>query len=211
VGLGAADSASGDESPKAGGRSAILHPIAGQGALRGRDSRPHGPSWGVRPAVITGFNTNIRFGGRLFHVQTEDSGLRHPHVISHLYYQGTILASEKSSYAERVESGDLENVVRSLMERQHKAMVAQLKNGGFDSIIAERLGGQAPQASAPPPAPAAPTSSSSAAPAVSRDAARAFGERIVSPKPLDELILDYLVDKARDRPGRPPGRPRKKP
>jgi hypothetical protein len=164
--------------------------------------------------VITGFNTNIRFGGRLFHVQTEDSGLRHPHVISHLYYQGTILASEKSSYAEQVESGDLENEVRSLMERQHKAMVAQLKNGEFDSIIAERLGGQAPQASASPPAPAAtaaPASSSSAAPAVSRDAARAFGERIVSAKPLDEMILDYLVDKARDRPGRPPGRPRKKP
>jgi hypothetical protein len=163
--------------------------------------------------VITGFNTNVRFGGRLFHVQTEDSGRRHPHVISHLYYQGTILASEKTSYAERVESGDLENEVRSLMERQHKAMVVRLKKGEFDTLIAERLGGQKPQDSAPPPAPAASAalaSSAAAASPASRDAARAFGEGIVSQKPLDEVILDYLVDKARVRPGRTPGRPRKK-
>jgi hypothetical protein len=164
--------------------------------------------------VITGFNTNVRFGGRLFHVQTEDSGRRYPHVISHLYYQGTILASEKTSYAGRVESDDLEGEVRSLMERQHKAMVARLKKGEFDSIIAERLEGQQPEASAPQPAPAATAasaSSSSVASPASRDAARAFGEGIVSQKPLDEVILDYLVDKARVRPDRPPRRPRKKP
>jgi hypothetical protein len=162
--------------------------------------------------VITGFNTNVRFGGRLFHVQTEDSGRRHPHVISHVYYQGTILASEKTSYAASVESDDLEGEVRSLMERQHKAMVARLKQGEFDGVIAERLGGQAPRPDAAPPAPAtAPPASSPAAAAPSpRDAARAFGEGIVSQKPLDEVILDYLVDKARVRPNRAPRRARKK-
>ena len=53
--------------------------------------------------MITGFNTNVRHGGRVFHVQTEDSGRDHPHVISHLYYGGTILASEKRDYAEHLE------------------------------------------------------------------------------------------------------------
>jgi hypothetical protein len=46
---------------------------------------------------------------------------------------------------------------------------------------------------------------------LARDAARAFGEGIVSTKPLDEVILDYLVDKARVRPDRRSRRPRKKP
>lgn len=164
--------------------------------------------------MITGFNTNVRFGGRLFHVQTEDSGRRHPHVISHLYYQGTILASEKTSYAGSVESDDLESEVRSLMERQHKAMVARLKKGEFDTVIAERLEGQTLAASAPPPAPAAAAAaapSAAASPTLPRDAARAFGEGIVSQKPLDEVILDYLVDKARVRPDRSSRRPRKKP
>jgi len=92
-------------------------------------------------------------------------------------------------------------------------MVARLKKGEFDTVIAERLGGQKPQASAPPPAPAVSAASASAAAdsPVARDAARAFGEGIVSQKPLDEVILDYLVDKARVRPGRTPGGPRKKP
>jgi hypothetical protein len=119
-----------------------------------------------------------------------------------------------------MESEDLEIEVRALMERQHKSMVARLKKGEFDTVIAERLDGQPPQAAAPPPAPAAlpapaapaaSASPSAAASSASRDAARAFGEGIVSQKPLDEVILDYLVDKARVRPDRTPRRPRKKP
>ncbi len=58
--------------------------------------------------MITGSNTNIRHRGRLFHVQTEDSGREHPHVISHLYYQGTILGSEKTTYADLMSSDDLD-------------------------------------------------------------------------------------------------------
>ena len=28
--------------------------------------------------MITGFNTNVRYGGRVYHVQTEDSGRSYP-------------------------------------------------------------------------------------------------------------------------------------
>ena len=34
---------------------------------------------------LLGFNNNVRHKGRLFHIQTEDSGVRHPHVITHLF------------------------------------------------------------------------------------------------------------------------------
>jgi len=40
-------------------------------------------------------------------------------------------------------------------------------------------------------------------------AARGFGEGIVSQKPLDEVILEYLARKARDRAGRSEGSGRK--
>ena len=89
--------------------------------------------------MITGFNTNVRHGGRLFHVQTEDSGKAYPHVISHVYYGGTILASEKHDYEDLLGSDDLTEAVRALMEGQHKAMVARLKQGALDPVIAERL------------------------------------------------------------------------
>jgi hypothetical protein len=163
--------------------------------------------------MITGFNTNVRHGGRLFHVQTEDSGKAYPHVISHVYYGGTILASEKHDYEDLLGSEDLSEAVRALMEGQHKAMVARLKQGALDEVIEQRLSDPAedtgPGASNPPPAarPSAPAAAAAApAPAAAapppRPATppgRVFGEGIVSQKPLDEVILEYLVEKARGR------------
>jgi hypothetical protein len=163
--------------------------------------------------MITGYNANVRHGERLFHVQTEDSGRSHPHVITHLYYQGTILASEKRDYAEILDAPDFAARVRRLMEEQHAAMVERLRGGDFDATIEARLAGGAPSASdsltpplPQPPPPSPPAARAPAAPAAApgapaRPAARTreFGEGIVSPKPLDQVILDYLVEKSRDR------------
>ncbi len=137
--------------------------------------------------MIVGFNTNARYRGRMFHVQTEDSGLNHPHVISHLYYEGSILGSQKSDYAERVGTEDLEIQVRALMERQHKDILRKLKNGGFDAVIAERLDHAATTAEA--------TVLNAPVPDPPDRVATTPGE-----KPLDEAILDYLVQKSRGRP-----------
>ncbi len=159
--------------------------------------------------MITGFNTNIRYGGRVFHVQTEDSGRSNPHVISHVYHGGTILASEKRKYDQLLETAGIDASVRRLMEELHKSMLQRLKEGGLDEVIAQRLDGNA----APAPDANAATGSNleqaskSAAPdkRAARGAAAAvgesrdFGEGIVSKKPLDEVILEYLVEKARGR------------
>jgi hypothetical protein len=155
--------------------------------------------------MITGSNTNVRHGGKLFHVQTEDSGRSNPHVISHLYHGGTILASEKNRYDERLDldSDTLSRDVRALIEEQHKQMLKRLKRGEFDSVIAERLGEPAHAGGAPlVPPPTQPTLDpvpASGPPAPARAQPRAFGDGIVSQKPLDEVILNYLVEKARDR------------
>jgi hypothetical protein len=164
--------------------------------------------------MITGFNTNVRHNGRMYHVQTEDSGKAYPHVISHIYFGGTILASEKHDYEDLLGSEDLTEAVRALMEGQHKAMVARLKQGAFDAVIADRLtdpaedtgsGFDEAAAALGPTPPAAAVKAAAPAPAptpapVDRAAQpRAFGEGIVSQKPLDEVILEYLVEKARGR------------
>ena len=144
--------------------------------------------------MITGFNANVRHRGRVFHIQTEDSGRSHPHVISHVYHGGTILASEKREYAEQLGEEDLPGLVRRLMEEQHKIMVSRLKGGDYDGLIAERIEGD--EGAAPV-----------AADPAGGDASRAFGEGLVSEQPLDELILEYLVEKARSRPTVRPARP----
>jgi hypothetical protein len=162
--------------------------------------------------MLPGFNTNVRHGGVLFHVQTEDSGKAHPHLITHLYHGGTILASEKSSYAEIVDAPDLAKRVRERMDTQHHAMLKRLATGDLDEQIEQRLGASvfsredrsktdasmkrgitepertlrpAPRAT-PPPA-AEPSPATTAPPSAPAD------------RPLDELILDYLVEAAHRR------------
>lgn len=149
--------------------------------------------------MIIGANTNVRHRGIVFHVQTEDSGRANPHVISHLYHRGTILASEKTDYADRVDAQDLEQVVRGLIDAQHQKMLSSLRAGAFDAVI-ERLAAADAALEAPTPLPDdTPPPSPAAARRPEPSGARAFGEGIVSQKPLDEVILEYLSRKARDR------------
>ena len=118
--------------------------------------------------MLGGFNTNIRYKGRIFHVQTEDSGAANPKIVTLLYEGGVILTSHKSSYQDQIEVDDLESIVRERMEAQHRAMLRELKEGALDEL--------AGLAEAPPTA------------GGSRRSA-AFGVGVVTDTPLDELIL----------------------
>ena len=198
--------------------------------------------------MITGCNTNVLYRGKQFHVQTEDSGRANPHIISHVYHGGTIIASEKSGYADRVDSEEIDIKVRAQIELQHKTMLKRLTGGELDAVIDERLGGaRAAAKPSPPPVSAAlvakstasggdPSGSSTAGadtsgsiasgadasgsitsgaatdpsidverpaaetePILDGKSAPGFGNNLDSEKPLDEVILEYLVDKARGR------------
>jgi hypothetical protein len=90
-----------------------------------------------------GFNNNIRYADQVFHVQTEDSGLDQPHILTHLFADGgRIIKSHKRSYAEQVARTDVAEFVRGLMKAQHLEMVMALREGRFDAIIAgQEVGG----------------------------------------------------------------------
>lgn len=166
-----------------------------------------------------GSNTNVRYRAAQFHVQTEDSGAARPHVITHLYHQGVILASDKGEYAHLLGRDDLELRVRALMDEQHQAMVARLRSGELDSVLQERLpalfgtsqgntgqtGRDTQPSSLSPPPPERRQQASHPRRAGQADPPTpppAFEEREVEgEKPLDELILQYLIDNARNRGG----------
>jgi len=82
--------------------------------------------------MVLGFNHNVRYKGEVFHVQTEDSGVAAPHIITLLYRGGVILASKKTNYADILKIENLDTVVEELMKDQHKAMMRRLKAGEFD-------------------------------------------------------------------------------
>jgi len=87
---------------------------------------------------LLGFNNNVKHRGRLFHIQTEDSGIRHPHVITHLFADGgRILKTIKTSYAQHIGNDRLSAVVRELMKEQHKTMFIALRDGTFDHVFGD--------------------------------------------------------------------------
>ncbi len=90
-----------------------------------------------------GFNNNIKFKELVFHVQTEDSGLDSPHIITHLFADGgRVIKSHKRNYNEHVSRPDVAEFVRGLMKAQHLEMVMKLREGAFDRIIAgQEIGG----------------------------------------------------------------------
>jgi hypothetical protein len=82
--------------------------------------------------MILGFNHNVVYKGVVFHVQTEDSGINNPHIITLLYRGGVILCSKKTSYADILKMDNFESVVEELMKAQHKELMRRLKSGEFD-------------------------------------------------------------------------------
>ncbi len=96
--------------------------------------------------MLIGFNTNVPYKGKVYHVQTEDSGLANPYIVTLLYYQGAILCSVKTGYAHIVEQPDFEERLRDLMKRQHREMIRALIKGKC-SIETPGIGAVAPSSS----------------------------------------------------------------
>ena len=85
------------------------------------------------PSPLLGFNNNFKHKGHIYHIQTEDSGVKHPHIITHLFADGgRIVKSVKTSYASVLHEANMAEVVRNMMKEQHKAMIIALRDGQFD-------------------------------------------------------------------------------
>src|ERR1019366_1784313 len=99
----------------------------------------------ARPAFLraqVGFNNNVKYKNQTFHIQTEDSGLGKPHIITHLFADGgRVIKSHKRSYAAYVERSDVVPYVRQLMKGQQLEMALALRDGRFDAVIEGRAMG----------------------------------------------------------------------
>jgi hypothetical protein len=82
--------------------------------------------------MILGVNTDVRHKGKTFHIQTEDSGITNPVLITHVFIGGTIIATTRSSYEDVLEQEDLEKQLQGMMRAQHRATHEALKAGEFD-------------------------------------------------------------------------------
>lgn len=125
--------------------------------------------------MLTGFNTDFKYKGTVYHVQTEDNGKANPVIVTLLYQGGAILASKKTSYADILKFDRLESVVKDLMEAQHKQIIRDLISGKFGAVGGpkeEKVVEETAELEA---------------------GGEPIGADIISSKSLDEVILDYLA------------------
>ena len=84
--------------------------------------------------MITGYNTDVRHGSRVFHVQTEDKGLSNPKIESLIYVGGEILDSYRGTYDDLLDAPPVpDNAIQSRMDEQHKGVIRDIKNGKYDT------------------------------------------------------------------------------
>ena len=165
------------------------------------------------PSPLVGYNTNVRHKGNLYHIQTEDSGVKRPHVITQLFADGgRIIASEKTSYEEHVGAENIAVIVKKLMQEQHKRVFIGLRDGVYDEDGPAETDSSVADAGAPPaevttevldhaaarlvegsPRYEQIRASSISRQRISQAPAAPFGHDVLTQKTLDEVILAYLA------------------
>ena len=146
--------------------------------------------------MITGYNTDVGHHDVILHVQTEDKGVQSANIESLVYVGGQILGKRITSYKDVLERGQGKAAIVGLMDRQHRLMIAEIRNGQYDQQLSE-LGMVSPEAvaaargatAAVEPVPLLDDDSGVASPASSRPVA-------ADVQSLDEIILEYLNSEA---------------
>src|SRR5713226_9480860 len=90
--------------------------------------------------MVTGFNTDVKHQGRVYHVQTEDKGIENPVIETLIYLGGEILAARRSSYADLVARGVGEKAIAERIESQHNQMILDIKEGKYEEKHARPFG-----------------------------------------------------------------------
>jgi hypothetical protein len=99
--------------------------------------------------MSSGFNTDVRVDGHVFHVQTEDRGPTHPLIDTVVYQNGRILHRKSSNYEHFLGSAEFSaEELRERVEEQHRQMIEDLRDGALASEIAAAMELATPRASA---------------------------------------------------------------
>ena len=87
--------------------------------------------------MSSGFNTDVRVGERVFHVQTEDRGPTPPVIDTAIYQNGRVLLRRSSSYEQLVDTpGFSADAVRQRVAEQHSAVIEELRTGTLAAELA---------------------------------------------------------------------------
>jgi hypothetical protein len=86
--------------------------------------------------MIFGFNTDVKHGDTVYHVQSEANPNTHTFQ-SMVFVRGRCLGKTSSSYADKVSSPDFsEEKMHDLLKDQHRKVLEAIREGRLESVIA---------------------------------------------------------------------------
>ncbi len=90
--------------------------------------------------MSSGFNTDVRVGDQVFHVQTEDRGPSHPVIDTAIYQHGRVLHRRSTSYDHLTLSVEFgADALHRRVEEQHRGVIEDLRNGALAAEIAAAI------------------------------------------------------------------------
>jgi hypothetical protein len=95
-----------------------------------------------------GFNSNVRVGDAVYHVQTEDRGPAHPFIDTIVYLSGRVVHKRSTSYEKYVRAMSSEKALaqwlRDRVSQQHREVIADLEAGKLQASGKEKPAPSAP-------------------------------------------------------------------
>lgn len=82
--------------------------------------------------MIPGFNTEFSCRQHTYHIQTEDMGPGNPHILTLVYRGGAVIAQIRTDYRELLGEAPPPQAVKTLMARQHRQVIADIRTGKID-------------------------------------------------------------------------------
>jgi len=102
--------------------------------------------------MIFGYNTDVKSGNTVYHVQTEDRGEKNPLIDSVIYVKGQIIDRRRTPYDPAQTAPER---LQEMVKQQHRSLVDAIRGGNYAPPGAEETAVPAPAAAVAAAAPAA--------------------------------------------------------
>ena len=89
--------------------------------------------------MLIGFNNDVEFQGQMYHIQTEDHGIKDGHITTILFFSGQILDSKKIGYAADIQGVTDEEECKKIIKKRMVTLHREFYKRLFDGIYEEQV------------------------------------------------------------------------
>lgn len=166
------------------------------------------PGRSLRPvsvaSAVMGLNSNVSVRGVVYHIQTEDLGLRSAQVVTHVFVDGgQVVKVARVDYARHLDKPGLRVALPKVMKAHHALVARKLASGELDSVavhvsMAAPVRASSSVSLVPPPtlpSPQLEPSSLRRLPTISRESLVELAQQVpVGPKSIPPIVVENEED-----------------